>query len=245
MATASRLKYPERFALGDSQVWCTTLCVQEHTLQTYAKLLSPDESVRAARFIFAEDQRRFVVGRAILRLLLAESLRCKPAQIAFSTNEFGKPSVVGASTVHFNVSHSYDLAAYAFSTQEVGIDIELKRFIPDALDVAQRFFAAPEIAAMERVPFNDRSSAFLRYWTKKEACLKVSGRGLSGDVASVDVGMDREPSVITIRHRDSNIPQSVYLQTLNLPRDYVGALATSYPTEIVHCKQVSELRQLT
>src|SRR5205807_5748077 len=123
-----------------------------------------------------------------------------------------------------------DLAAYAFGTQELGIDIELKRFIPDALDIAQRFFAAPEIAAMERVPFNDRSSAFLDYWTKKEACLKVSGWGLSGDVASVDVGMDREPRVITIHHRDGNIPQSVYLQTLNLPGYYVGSLATSYPT---------------
>ena len=125
--------------------------------------------------------------------------------------------------------------------KEVGIDIELKRFIPDALDIAQRFFAAPEIAAMERVPFNDRSSAFLRYWTKKEACLKVSGRGLSGDVASVDVGMDREPRVITIHHRDGNIPQSVYLQTLNLPGYYVGSLATSYPTGVLNGKQVSEL----
>ena len=103
-ASSLRLKDSDGMPPGDVQVWCTTLCVQEHTLQTYAQLLSPDESLRAARFIFTEDQCRFVVARANLRLLLAEFLSCKPADLAFSTNEFGKPSVVGASTVHFNVS---------------------------------------------------------------------------------------------------------------------------------------------
>jgi 4'-phosphopantetheinyl transferase len=228
-----RLKHPRGLAPGDVHVWRTTLCVQEHVLRTYAKLLSPDESVRAARFTFAEDQRRFVVARAVLRLLLAEFFECNPAKIEFTTNEFGKPSVAGPSTLHFNVSHSYDLAAYAFGTQEVGIDVEWKRPIPDALDIARRFFTAPEIAAMERVPFDDRSNAFLMYWTHKEAGLKACGLGLSGDLASLDVRMDQDPRVLTIEDRSGAIPRLIYLQTLDFTTDYVGALATSYPTERV------------
>lgn len=228
-----RFKHPKGLAPGEVHVWCTTLCVQEHALPTYAKRLSPDESVRAARFDFAEGHRRFVVARAVLRLLLAEFLECHPAEIEFAANEFGKPSVAAQSTLHFSVSHSYDLAAYAFGTQELGIDVEWKRPIPDALDIARRFFTAPEIAAMERGPFDDRSKAFLKYWTHKEACLKASGFGLSGDLASLDLRMDQDPMVLTMEDRSSDIPRLFYLQTLNFSTDYVGALATSYPAERV------------
>jgi len=228
-----RFKHPRGLAPGDVHVWYTTLRVPEQALRTYAKCLSPDESVRAARFTFPEGQRRFVVARAVLRLLLAEFLECNPAEIEFTANEFGKPSVAGPCTLHFNVSHSYDLATYAFGTQEVGIDVEWKRPIPDALDIARRFFTVPEIAAMERVPFDDRSNAFLMYWTHKEACLKACGLGLSGDLASLDVRTDQDPRVLTMEDRSNDVPRLIYLQTLDFTTDYVGALATSYPTEKV------------
>jgi 4'-phosphopantetheinyl transferase len=228
-----RLKHPRGLAPRDVHVWCTTLCVQEHALQTYAKLLSPDESVRASRFTLAEAQSRFIVARAVLRLLLAEFFECNPAEIEFATNEFGKPSVARPSTLHFNVSHSHELAAYAFGTQEVGIDIEWKRPIPDALDIARRFFTASEIAAMEHVPFDEQSNAFLVYWTRKEACLKANGFGLSGDLTSLDVRMDQDPRILTLNDRSSDIPQLVYLQTLDFWTDYVGALASSCPAERV------------
>lgn len=231
-ANSLRVKHAKGFLPGDVHVWCTTLCVQEDPLQTYAKLLSPEESVRAARFTFAEGKRRFVVARAVLRLLLAEFFGCSPAEIVFDTNEFGKPSVVAPGTLHFNVSHSHDLAAYAFGTREVGIDVEWKRPITDALDIARRFFTPSEIAAMERVPLDDRSNVFLMYWTRKEASLKASGFGLSGDLASLDVRMDLDPRILHM-DRSSDIRRLVYLQTLDLPRGYLGALATSYRPERV------------
>lgn len=103
--------------------------------------------------------------------------------------------------------------------------------MPDCLDIARRFFTAPEIAAMERVPFDDRSNAFLMYWTHKEAGLKACGFRLSGGLASLDVRTDQDPRVPTMER--NGIPRLIYLQTLDFTTDYVGALATSSPTERV------------
>ena len=56
--------------------------------------LDSAERERAARFHFEEDRRRFIHGRAWLRLRVAELLGMEPAAVAFTTiGERGKPAV--------------------------------------------------------------------------------------------------------------------------------------------------------
>ena len=105
----------------------TRLDVGSEALSASAALLSPAERQRASRFAFDRDRRRFMVARAQLRELLAVRLGVPPESIELAYGERGKP-VLGRhfaeSDLHFNVSHSEDVAVYAFSLgREIGIDV--------------------------------------------------------------------------------------------------------------------------
>jgi 4'-phosphopantetheinyl transferase len=72
---------------------------------------------------------------------------------------------------------------------EVGIDLEAPRPRPDLLPVARRFFAQAEADAVEAAEGELRSRAFLRLWTRKEAVLKATGRGIGVDTRRIAVGI--------------------------------------------------------
>lgn len=141
-----------------------------------ARLLSPDERERAARFVFERDHRRYTVARGTLRRLLGERLGVDPAAIAFRYGPHGKPLVDGP--LHFNVSHSDELAFFAFSeVGPVGCDLERVRPLPDLVSIVSRWFAPSECELILRS--ERREALFYRYWTLKEAVLKGIGSGIT------------------------------------------------------------------
>jgi len=74
---------------------------------------------------------------------------------------------------------------------EIGADVEAVRPLARAGGIASRFFTPSETAAiLARADGDERSLAFLRAWTRKEACLKASGDGLGESLASVEVPVD-------------------------------------------------------
>ncbi len=152
-------------------------------------LLSPDELARAARFRFEKHRNRFIACRSALREILGEYLDTDPRAIEFAYNPHGKPAVTGVHFgVHFNVSHSGELAVIAVSrTRELGVDVERidPRFAGE--QIPERFFSAAEIAALRSLPEHLQIEAFFLCWTRKEAYVKARGVGLSLELSSFDV----------------------------------------------------------
>lgn len=64
--------------------------------------------------------------------------------------------------------------------------------MPDALDLAARFFAPAERAALEAMGPDQRDRAFLRGWTCKEAFVKATGEGLGYPLDRFAVSLDPE-----------------------------------------------------
>lgn len=94
----------------------------------------------------------------------------------------GKAHVCGDG-LQFNVSHSGGALALAVSrSQPLGIDLEHQRRPRRAIELAQRFFAPHEAAALQRLPESEQQAAFLRLWTRKEALVKAEGGGISGSL---------------------------------------------------------------
>jgi 4'-phosphopantetheinyl transferase len=169
------------------QVVVTRLDLAPEAVRAHAALLSAAERQRAVRFRLERDRRRFIVARARLRKLLAERLTAAPEAIELVCGKHGKPALAQGD-LRFNVSHSGDVAAYAFARGcEIGIDIEEIRAVPEADAIAARTFSRGEHDAYAALPPHERVLGFLNCWTRKEAFVKALGKGLSISLDSFDV----------------------------------------------------------
>ena len=158
-------------------VWAASLADTLPEAQA-ARLLEPEEHARAARFRFPHLRRRFVVGRALLRLLLADLLDTDAAALRFRYGPWGKPELVGEA-LRFNVSHSEDLAVFAVTERApLGVDVEIERPIPEADALARMYFSAVEQRALAAAADDAKVRIFFTCWTRKEAYVKGLGEGL-------------------------------------------------------------------
>ncbi len=178
---------PERldFDSRDVHLWVVRLEASEDNFARALTCLSPDEVARAERFYFPRHRRAFVLGRAALRALTAGYLGIEPAQVDFVYGPQGKPALApalknNACSLRFNASNSGNLAAYAFTAGcDIGVDVEQNRPLSDLENIAHRFFSLEETAELLEIPEAERTSAFFRCWTRKEAYIKAMGGGLS------------------------------------------------------------------
>lgn len=173
---------------------------------TSESIFSEEEIIRAEQFKFDCDRRRYLATRKILRTLLGERLNIFPSLVRFKIGMYGKPELDDIScdeSLHFNLSHSGGVAAFAFSRKyRVGIDIERIRKIPDADEIASLVFSSREYETYLTLPLEQRELAFLNCWTRKEAFIKANGAGLNYKLSSFDVSLapDEPPSILDIRN---------------------------------------------
>lgn len=199
-------------------VWTVALDGEPHDAELDA--LPADERWRAAAIVVPAVRRRFVRARAALRGILARETGLAPHALAIDYGAHGKPRLPDRPGLHFNLSHSGELAVIATtSIGEVGIDLEALRPRSDLLPVARRFFAAHEADAVEACDGEARSRAFLRLWTRKEAVLKATGRGIGVDARQITVGIaDCAPRVMV----DFD-PRPLLLRDLEIAPGYLAA----------------------
>lgn len=155
---------PNQLHLADDEVhvFCLRLDLDAADRERLGGCLSEDEWERARRFRFDEHRHRFIAARGQLRRLLGQCLNCLPEQLRFECSARGKPSLVdNPANLHFNVSHSEDVALIALAIdREVGVDVEHCRREIEALEIARRFFSPNEIQALRSLPEDQRRRAF-------------------------------------------------------------------------------------
>jgi 4'-phosphopantetheinyl transferase len=214
--------------VGSIDIWTAPLSASAREFDRLSVLLSPDERARQARLLAGPVRDRFTVARATLRRLVGRYLGVDPAVIQFTYGARGKPALAGmAEDLRFNLAHSEDLALYAFAArQEVGVDVERVREIPDMERIARRFFAPDEHAALEALPTRDRVRAFYLAWTRKEAYVKAVGDGLQTplDSFSVTLGPGEPASILRIDGVAKSGPDW-NMHHIELAPGFVGAVA--------------------
>jgi 4'-phosphopantetheinyl transferase len=178
---------------GEVHVWFARLDRTPARLTRMRTILSPDEIARADRFYMEVHRNRFIVARALLRDLLAGYLGQPPGAIRFEYNEWGKPALapgLAPNDLRFNLSHSQDLAMYAFVLErEVGVDLEMIRAEVANERVAENFFSRREVETLRALPREHQAEGFFNCWTRKEAYVKARGQGLSIELDSFDVSL--------------------------------------------------------
>jgi 4'-phosphopantetheinyl transferase len=216
----------------DIHVWRASLDQPAACAQRLAQTLSAEERWRAERFHFERDRLRFIVSRGVLRMILGRYLGIEPGRLQFDYSLHGKPSLAkmpnrGGGKIYFNLSHSHGLALYAIAQeQEIGIDLEYIRPIVEADQIVQQFFSNRERAMFCALPMNQKQGAFFNCWTRKEAYLKASGRGLDWPLDKVEVSLaPGEPARLLSIAGDHQEASSWFIQALTPVPGYVAALA--------------------
>ncbi len=195
-----------------------------------SQILSEDEKVRAAKYRFAKDRSRFLLGRTTLRIMLGNYLGQSPEQIRFAVSRFGKLSLQiprDEFDLRFNVSHSGDVILLAFALRaELGIDVEEIRPMSDRDAVAKRCLSPQQFQEFRQGVFGDKQLAFFRFWTRKEALIKALGTGLSQPLTEFDVTLDPAfPPALTRASADFGDLNDWTLHELDTPVGYQAALA--------------------
>nr|BBH94795.1 4'-phosphopantetheinyl transferase [Thermogemmatispora argillosa] len=239
---------PARLGLppGEVHIWCASLAVPPGAVDQLASVLEPGECQRAARFRYEPDRQRFIVARAILRMILSRYLGLLPQQLRLLTNPWGKPLLAPSSTgpslpITFNLSHAESLALYAFTLeQDIGVDLEYLRPLPEKEleQLAARYFSPAEYHTLCSLPREERLSSFFRCWTRKEAYVKARGQGLSLPLDAFEVSLaPGVPAKLLASREEPEAPERWSLLTIEPAPSYIGALAVKG-----HIQHVAYLR---
>ena len=192
MTETIRLPAPAPFEL-----WLVDL--REAPAPARLETLSEAERARAGRFVFERDRRRFVAAHCALRQLLSARTGLAPEALRFADGPHGKPALAGRAACAFNLSHSQDVALVAIADGgDIGVDVEVLRPFDDAAALAAQHFTVAERAALAACAGHVSDRAFLLGWTRKEACLKAIGTGLSIAAAAVDAGVSEARRLVAI-----------------------------------------------
>ena len=173
-------------SLHDNQVdvWLESVSeIGEAERTAWRCFLSKTELSRWCRFRRQKAQDQYLLGRALLRVVLSSYADTPRNSWRFAENCYGRPYVAKPKAfqyIKFNISHTDGLVALVVSrTCETGIDVENHDSNLDVYRLARSCLSPIEARTVEGLLGNDAIRAFYYFWTLKEAYLKARGRGLS------------------------------------------------------------------
>lgn len=174
-------------------VWLIRTGQPEPVVSRLAELLDEDELSRAGQIRDAADRAEFVVSHGAVRTVLARLLGVPAAEPRWQRGRHGKPELAYPhSDLRCNLSHSGGLAAFALGTgRAVGVDVQCRQFGGDLGQLAARYYPVEEarFVAGARSDYQ-RAVRFTGLWSRKEACVKVSGGRLIPGLAWPARGVD-------------------------------------------------------
>ncbi|CAA0119131.1 4'-phosphopantetheinyl transferase family protein [Zhongshania aliphaticivorans] len=183
---------------GHVDVWyCFT---DDHRLNSrldqYETMLSSAELQQYQQLMHGSNGRDYLISRALLRTVLSEYCGFSPEKISFCVNAYGKPELIndeGQGQIQFNTAHTSGLTVCVVTRDnDVGVDVESRAENRGVLNMADDYFSALELQALNARADDQQLDYFYRYWTLKEAYIKARGEGLSIPLHDFSVVLDDE-----------------------------------------------------
>lgn len=188
--------------------------------------LTDQEVIKAGRLINPEHGRRQQLVRGLLRRLSSRYLGIAPQEVEFDYAGHGKPYLRNDPRLHFNLSHSRDMAAFAFRLDnEIGVDIEYMRPQKNLEGMIRHVASAKEQLELNALTGKDADEAFYRLWTRKEAFIKAVGRGLGMGLRAIYIGGSETDSPLAVEYKNETQP-AWFVLDLQPPQGYKLALCS-------------------
>lgn len=210
------------------KVWRVRVSAELACLDEHYRTLDAVERARAARFRSETDRNRFVIARGSLRLLLGKHIGIDGAAVAFGTNAFGKPLLLGAANaLHFNTSHSGEWIVHACDWgASIGVDVEAVICNPGDVAAIEEALSAGEWGRLQAMPESQRRRAFTQAWVRKEAYVKAVGEGFSRPLPSIEVDVDAAGHPYLRHDLNASSPQGWQIDDLEFDDDHVGCVVS-------------------
>jgi 4'-phosphopantetheinyl transferase len=162
------------------KIWLGDIAASDDDYQRYWHILDQTERQHSLTIKNGQIHRRYVEVRARLRILLGDIVNAKPHQLRIHKAEHGKPYLVDYPEVAFNLSHSADKLAVAIANDcALGIDIEHCKPRKNLAALADKCFSEEELSYWQQLPEHQQTQAFYQFWTRKEAFVKATGKGIA------------------------------------------------------------------
>lgn len=165
-----------------SLFYVDTQCLRLQSGEILAQL-SEERREKVFFYRFSKDRLLSLAAGCLLDYgLRGYGLQEKTAPIRYEKN--GKPYIEGR-PLFFNLSHSGNFAACAFSDREIGVDVEKIRLPDPAL--LERVCVADERRYLNTLEGDNLADQFTMLWTMKESYMKYLGTGLSLDPLELEI----------------------------------------------------------
>ena len=225
------------------QVWWARPAVETPRLLV---LLDDIERQRHDAYRQTVDRARYLTRRVVAKAALGTALGIEPGAVKLDSTcpdcgrTHGKPHLVPSPghtgpLPELSISHSGNLVAVAVTAGlPVGIDVEQERDV-EVDGLVRMTLSAAEQTSWAAVPAPDRDAAFFTYWSRKEAILKATGRGLSIAMTKVTVTpWDQAPRVLDSQASEVDT-ERMHLAQLDAGSGYRACVAViaDAPAELV------------
>ncbi|PRC95141.1 Phosphopantetheinyl transferase [Solimicrobium silvestre] len=164
---------------GIATVWLIdSRTVTDEQLAPLLSWLSISEIERYKRFMRPLRQRQFLIGRLLLRCVLARTLNIAVNSIVLTEQANNAPLLHIpnlTNTPEFSLSHTGNWIACAVSlSTQLGLDIEELNTSRDLHALSQQAFSADENAWLALQADDSKVAAFYQLWSRKEAHYKLT-----------------------------------------------------------------------
>ena len=171
-----KLYYAEITKLYDEK------CFEEKINQIKEK-----RQVRILEHCQKKDRCRSLAASLLLKKALEKEGICYE-EVCFAEELGGKPKLL-QKDFFFNLAHAQDLAVCVISDQEVGVDVERKDRLEGRkqnrkLQIAKKILTPEEWILWKKA--GCQTEELISVWTKKESYVKMTGKGLTVNLTTID-----------------------------------------------------------
>lgn len=157
--------------------------------ETFNKLLGQvDHSITQS--LLKQRNKQVAITRLFTHLLLSFTLATEygldPKSMVMHHDNHVKPFFDDKSAPHFSLSHSGRIGVCALHNHPIGVDVEKKRSITDAL--AKRIMSRDEFSTY--LASTEKAEYFFKIWTLKESYLKFSGQGITRCLSDINFELE-------------------------------------------------------
>jgi 4'-phosphopantetheinyl transferase len=161
------------------QIWHGNIAAEDADYQSYWRVLDAAERAHAEKIKNDLLHKRYVETHGRLRNILGKILNEPPERININKTEHGKPYLADAPELVFNLSHSGNAMVIAVSWNcQLGVDMEYCKPRTSLAGLVDKCFAEEESRYWYKLSEAQKITEFYRFWTRKEAFVKATGRGI-------------------------------------------------------------------